>query len=618
MTISFLSAFVTLVYVISNILPVHVLVPLVAVSQEGVGLLTNLTIEQRAGNNRILTEINPPIGRDTQESITNAISVSRNYTNTPTIGKDIIFDFHANAKSVTGPSAGLPIALGIISLLSNKKLDRSVVATGEIDDQGNVFAVGGLVEKLEAMHNRYSRLIIPRRQQIVYGALAAVHLVDINESSGHNIIFLDTFGGYDLSSYALKKYGVEIFPVKNIDEAVDIAFGKKRYVDNRLTVVKTTPAPEEILRDIAMQELFRVKQELKAMGKNNSIGFISQLKTAELYFNNSFYYPAASEAFKIMIDIKTFQARRLMYNMTEKERRRFLINKIKELQVKILEISKKVSYMSYPELKIELIVCSQQRLFWAEYFLDKAIKELGKSVKVPINSDMFLFYIYGADEWIAGAEIFSEVSERIGGQGYIDYSLVDYCKERVEDARIAIINAQNAGLTNLVGADRFYIASQIELQKGWVIAACFDAITAEETVKAVRDLIKIEDENIDIKKVIRRELSEFEPEHLWSYMNSEYARLSLEKLNKTSDMSLKIDALVFTRRAKALEELANFIEKPKEESDRFSEKSQIIYEKPAVITLFINFIFLFIGVLMLRGDLYGRIGSSEDKESRDK
>ncbi len=53
-----------------------------------------------------------------------------------------------------GPSAGLPIALAMISAYTGKPLPREITMTGEISSMGRVLAVGGIKEKIEATNEK--------------------------------------------------------------------------------------------------------------------------------------------------------------------------------------------------------------------------------------------------------------------------------------------------------------------------------------------------------------------------------------------------------------------------------------------------------------------------------
>lgn len=61
-----------------------------------------------------------------------------------------------------GPSAGMAMALAILSLLTGRPIRHDVALTGEITIRGEVYAIGGLNEKLlAAQRNRIKKVIIP-------------------------------------------------------------------------------------------------------------------------------------------------------------------------------------------------------------------------------------------------------------------------------------------------------------------------------------------------------------------------------------------------------------------------------------------------------------------------
>lgn len=75
---------------------------------------------------------------------------------TPTIGIEIVdsfakpFEINIDLRDVGGPSAGAAFALGIVDKLSGDDLTggRTIAVTGTIDAQGNVGAIGGVVQKM--------------------------------------------------------------------------------------------------------------------------------------------------------------------------------------------------------------------------------------------------------------------------------------------------------------------------------------------------------------------------------------------------------------------------------------------------------------------------------------
>ncbi len=66
------------------------------------------------------------------------------------------------AISKDGPSAGMAMALAMLSLITHKKTKHNVAMTGEITLKGEVLAIGGLNEKLlAAQRNKIKKVLVP-------------------------------------------------------------------------------------------------------------------------------------------------------------------------------------------------------------------------------------------------------------------------------------------------------------------------------------------------------------------------------------------------------------------------------------------------------------------------
>ena len=75
-------------------------------------------------------------------------------------------DFHIHVEGAAiqkdGPSAGVAILTGLISLLKQKEIDTSISMTGEITLRGKVLPVGGVKEKvLSAINNNIKTIYVP-------------------------------------------------------------------------------------------------------------------------------------------------------------------------------------------------------------------------------------------------------------------------------------------------------------------------------------------------------------------------------------------------------------------------------------------------------------------------
>jgi ATP-dependent Lon protease len=96
-----------------------------------------------------------------------------------------------------GPSAGITMAIAMISAITKKPVSRKIAMTGEITLTGRVLPIGGLKEKtLAALRSRIQRVIIPDEN--------TRELVDIPGYVKRNIKFL---------------------PAKTMDQVIEIIFG---------------------------------------------------------------------------------------------------------------------------------------------------------------------------------------------------------------------------------------------------------------------------------------------------------------------------------------------------------------------------------------------------------
>src|SRR3989344_6712980 len=128
---------------------------IVAVNNQGNGLIGNVNVEISDGDGKILINTNPFVEPDTQYSAITAVKVAENFTNVNLDNKNIIFDFDIGLKGnetglIGGPSAGVAMTIATIAAIEGKIPKKSIVMTGTILPDGKIGWIGGIIEKGQA------------------------------------------------------------------------------------------------------------------------------------------------------------------------------------------------------------------------------------------------------------------------------------------------------------------------------------------------------------------------------------------------------------------------------------------------------------------------------------
>jgi len=113
------------------------------------------------------------LGSVMQESAKAALSYVRSHAAEIGVPEDFFekSDIHmhipAGAQPKDGPSAGVTMAMALISLITNRSIRKGVGMTGEITLRGQVLPVGGIKEKMIAAHRvGLKTIILPKRNEL--------------------------------------------------------------------------------------------------------------------------------------------------------------------------------------------------------------------------------------------------------------------------------------------------------------------------------------------------------------------------------------------------------------------------------------------------------------------
>jgi ATP-dependent Lon protease len=135
--------------------------------------------------------------------------------------KPIHLHFMGASTPKDGPSAGGAIALALASVLSGREIRRDVAMTGEIDTQGRITAVGGLVVKLETAYDAGCKTVIIPRENL-HGDEGIDRLPDALQRELQVLSYGEWSQEHEPFDY--RRHVLQIVAVEHILEAARIAF----------------------------------------------------------------------------------------------------------------------------------------------------------------------------------------------------------------------------------------------------------------------------------------------------------------------------------------------------------------------------------------------------------
>lgn len=128
-------------------------------------------------------------------------------------GKEIHIHLPEGAIPKDGPSAGITMAMAMLSAISGIPASNSVAMTGEITLTGSILPIGGLNEKLlAAKRNDIKTILIPKENEI-----------DLNEI------------------HSKVKEGLKIIPIEKLEEAIPYVFPDLKKIKKSEKNTKTKP-----------------------------------------------------------------------------------------------------------------------------------------------------------------------------------------------------------------------------------------------------------------------------------------------------------------------------------------------------------------------------------------
>lgn len=135
------------------------------------GTVMNIKVDIRDGSGLVLVNTETPTGVNFQTSAKTAVQVAQEYTFADLSNKDIIFSITSKNKdelqAVDGPSAGMAMAVLLVTEIQDIQINDKVLLTGTIQPDGSIGSIGGVAEKADAAGEYGAKtFIVPKGQAI--------------------------------------------------------------------------------------------------------------------------------------------------------------------------------------------------------------------------------------------------------------------------------------------------------------------------------------------------------------------------------------------------------------------------------------------------------------------
>lgn len=467
-------------------------IKLIAVTPDGQGTDANLNIHIKSGSGRLWSSLNSLVGTSTQNTEKVAVELLSNYYKNYK-KYDYLFEIESEAKIVDGPSAGLPITLALIKMVTDKPLPNYVSGTGTIASNGNIGKVGSVLEK-----TRYASEI---GVKVFFVPKSEIDVV-VNENNEVKKV--------NLSEYAYNKYKIKVIGIGNIKEA--LKYNLEDYENIKLNF--DSDAKEELIYNPPDSKLQTNLEEFKKYiieyEKETELNYdvVSNLLTNTTIKDNdlitqlfglmsdaketialgksanekNYLYSSANHLFLANISLNLIKD--ILENENVLKDGKIIDNKTKVLKENVID------YDGMPCNTYEWYIGSQERYLWAQ----NKINEILSTPSSDLSTNLIKLRSYEeAKEWLKIAELFKKYAKK--DSCYIDDSKYftsnqDILKE-LEKAQIVIQKYE------LYDSDKWRIGALDANVKSWHITSIFESAI---TLALVNTHLELKDKNLSTIK----------------------------------------------------------------------------------------------------------------------
>jgi uncharacterized protein len=474
-----------------------------AVSQLGtgyVGVISTITVTvQGNGSGRVFVDTLPLTDVDMQGSARLAVKVASALVSADTrphldpLTCDYFFVVRTTSPMIGGPSAGAMMTVAVISLLENWTLDNSTVMTGMINPDGSIGPIGGIPYKIDAAHSvGATRFLIPKGQ--------TTYTEMVTEYQNINgVLWQNTYPvTRNVTEYAQTNYGMEVFEVEDINDALlyftGWTFPVKESPDKITTedyIAAMKPLATSLLDEAGesyqnASDLFNtttIPNRYPNYYRNQVTDFLNtasdRLIESRHWYDEEVYYTSTSKSFQSLIDSR-FVTYICQYFTSENQEE--LVQSLNRQAIQSYENNTKLAKNAsiHGMVTLQCVGSAQQRITEAASYLSTANTSFQ-------NADYFtaLYNIAYAQERIESVRWWLNISTPFHDSGDINETMIStLAEEYLDDAQQSIVYSEI--IINEMGETSEYLndakalleTARSEQEEGYSAAALFGSFEA--------------------------------------------------------------------------------------------------------------------------------------------
>ncbi len=484
---------------------VTVYAPAVSQTDTGyVGVISTITVTiQENGSGRVFVDTLPLTDVDMQGSARLAVKVASALVSSDTnphldpSSCDFFFVIRTDSSMIGGPSAGAIMTVAVISLLENWTLDNKTVMTGMINPDGSIGPIGGIPYKIDAAYTiGATRFLIPRGQMTYTETVT-----ETTAGDGWTQIITRPITR-NVSDYARSHYGMEVFEVEDINDALVYFSGRNFPViesSDKITtedyIAAMKPLATTLLNNAEesyqnASHLFNITtipNRYPNYYRNQVTDYLNSAQDRLLesthWYNSTQYYTSTSKSFQSLIN-SHFVSYACQY-FTTQDQEQFVHSLLSQATQQYGNMSKLAKNTTiHGMVTLQCVGAAQQRVTEAASYLSEANTSYH-------NNDYLtaLYKIAYAQQRSDSVRWWLNISTPFNDSGTINATMINsLAEEYLDDAQQAIVYSQiiidEMGQTSahLDDAKTLLDTARGENEKGFSAAALFGAF--ESLVKA--------------------------------------------------------------------------------------------------------------------------------------